>query len=208
MRVSRARVCLVGVCRDTSRKTAPLHLPREFMAPSTPARRLKPPPTESPVPWMPRHSGFKSDSTPNKLFARVARAIKSLKQLQTGVRVDHISMRAEGYGEIQARYENAANTMVTNPKRDKLICSLHETMLSVELEAAELMLLAQNAEFDADSLHQFAVLVQGMDYTFLAAAGPSDARRKARAPAKRHVTYTCRITLRPDRTGHALGGGA
>ena len=58
----------------------------------THARRLKPPPTESPVPWMPRHSGFKSDSTPNKLFARVARAIKSLKQLQTGVRVDHISM--------------------------------------------------------------------------------------------------------------------
>ena len=47
---------------------------------------------------MPRHSGFKSDSTPNKLFARVARAIKSLKQLQTGVRVDHISMSAEGYG--------------------------------------------------------------------------------------------------------------
>ena len=127
------------------------------MAPSTPARRLKPPPTESPVPWMPRHSGFKSDSTPTKLFARVARAIKSLKQLQTGVRVDHISMRAEGYGEIQARYENAANTMVTNPTRDKLICSLHETMLSIELEAAELMLLAQNAQFDADSLHQFAV---------------------------------------------------
>ena len=35
--------------------------------------------------------------------------------------------------------------MVTNPTRDKVICSLHETMLSVELEAAELMLLAQNA---------------------------------------------------------------
>ena len=65
---------------------------------------------------MPRHSGFKSDSTPNKLFARVARAIMSLKQLQTGVRVDHISMSAEGYGEIQARYEKAAGTMVTNER--------------------------------------------------------------------------------------------
>lgn len=158
--------------------------------------RLKAPPAETPIPWLPRGTERFSDSTPDLLAARYHRAQLQVNQLVAG----QAAGAAQGTtttlgGRLQQAYMRAKYTSVTNKSCDDCLIKLLEMVEDVELEAATAKLLAQNEEHDRLALHHTFTAISHGKWLLPASRGDEKkrgmrthrVRTEARAPAHRRL---------------------